>query len=179
MKLQKLLVLALALLLCLSLFSCAKKEPQTKTEEEDKTEEKLDPIFDTYDHSEEVELLDNTETWLGLSDSGPLKDKDGYQINIIKNKKDLDPYRPYIFSLSAEDEERMLSDKDGRIVLIELVAEDEYTQYSTDSIQSFAGTMTVAISRHEAEEPTDAHTFFLLYFPGEMYRGEAVEVLLS
>ena len=177
--LKKLLVITLCLILCLSLFSCAEKENKTETKEENKTTVVEDPIFDTYDYSEEIELLDNIETWLGLSDTGSLKEMGSNQITIIDEKKDLDPYRQYISGLSEEDENRMLADTKGKIVLIEFTAENEYSLYSTDSIQKFGSTIAISVIRAESEEAIEAHTFFLLYFPGEIYEGESIEIVLS
>ena len=178
--LKKALALTLSLLMLFSLFACSSKEEEKKTAEEEKENTQSTPLyFDEYDYAQEIELLDNTQTWLGLSDSGKLEEPGSYQITTIKTRKDLDPYRKYISGLSEKEEQKMFGDTAGKIVLIEFVAQDEHTLYSTNSIQKFGTSMAITVTIEEANEPMESHTYFLLYFPGEIYQGESIEIIFG
>lgn len=169
-------LLALSLSLLLSLLSCAKKEEEKKTISTVTEEKNTTPMYETYDHAETIELLYKTDTWLGLGESGTLEGKGIYKSVILKNEKDLDPYREYFFGLSAEDEKKIFADEKGRVVLIELTADSDYTLYSTASIEKIGSNIMVLLNKEEANEPMESHTFFLLYFSGEFYDGETIQV---
>ena len=176
--LRKILSFALAALCALSLFSCSKKEEVKKTEEVPATT--LAPlVFDDYDYAEEIELLDNIDTWLGYGDTGFVEEKGSFEITVINNRKELDPYRKYIFDLSEKEENKMFNDIGGRIFLIEFTSDNEYTLFSSDTIQKYGSSLILGVSKLEDTEPTDPHTFFLLHIPSSVYEGESLEIVFS
>ncbi len=174
---KKMLCLILSALLCLSLFSCKKEEPVTRTETESaetKTEETKE--IEKNDVPEN-ELLGDVESWLGASDNGPLKDAGSYETRFIETSADLDPYRSYFAALSAEDEKRMLEDKNGKILLVEMTGDTQHTLYSTANIIRYGKEINIYITKCESEEEIlPFNTYFLFYFPSTLYHGENITV---
>lgn len=178
--LKRLFCAAGAILLCLSHFACAKDQPITT--EEDETETGLltkdrSPVSEEeYDYAEEEELLGKMETWLGYADSGKLSAPDSFTTTVIDDKKDLDPYRNFISGFTSEDEARILEDDGGKCILVELTGKTEYTLYGTSSVMKNGSSITVVVSTDEVEEAGALHTYFLLYFPSDIYDGEVIDI---
>ncbi len=179
---KKILCLTGAFLLCLSLLACAKEAPATTTQEPEKNttlNEESTPPAETYTPLVEEELLSKMETWLGRGDSGNVGEKDSFATTVIKTKKDLEPYLGYMYGLKNEDIDRILADKKGKCLLVELTGITENTLYSTASILRGSGGIKIYISTAEVEETLPLHTYFLLYFPEEIYSGEEIEFLFQ
>ena len=92
------------------------------------------------------------------------------------SKKDLDPYREYLSNFTAADEKKILADKEGICVLVELMDINRHTMFGTSSIVRGGSAITIIISVDEVEEELPSHTFFLLYFPEEYYNGEVIDL---
>lgn len=173
---------ALCAILFLSASACAKKEPGTHETEEPSTSlptaentlrpEEITPI-------PESEILYEIEAEVGTADSGPLSAVDGYEVYRISEKKDLDPFRAHLTGLTAEEEAKYLADENGALFVLEVTSASDYSYYGISSITQTGGNLVVVISSGEDEFKTPLHTFFLLYFPPEIYQGEALQVLFE
>lgn len=172
---------ALCAILLLGAVSCAKKEEKpTETKDPNATratEEKSEP--DWIAPLPESEILYEIEAEVGTGETGPLTDVDAYKVYPIREKKDLDPFRSYFPELSADKEAKYLSEEGGATFVIEITATNDYSYYGISSVTQAAGNLIVVISSGEDEFPTPPHTFFMLHFPPEIYRGEAIQVLFE
>lgn len=186
---KRLLFATIAFLLCFSCISCSKQEEKvTSTEEAALTatatvekEQEIIPAPQTIveeefkDEIPEDELLGKIGAWRGWAGSGTLTTRD-HQLIRIDSKKDLDPYREYLSNFTAADEKKILADKEGICVLVELMDINQHTMFGTSSIVRGGSAITIIISVDEVEEELPSHTFFLLYFPEEYYNGEVIDL---
>ena len=185
---KRILFAVLALILCLGCVSCAEEEKKQATNDEKKAEEvktqatdenggELPPIPEEefVDEIPDDELLGKIGAWRGWAEEGSLVERDQMKLIHIKSKSDLDPYRKYMSSFSAEDEKKLLEDEAGACVLVELTGATENTLYGTASVIQAADTITIVISVDEVEDVLPKNTFFLLYFPAEYYNGETIQ----
>lgn len=182
---KRALFLFLACVFCLSLISCAKEEAvTTETVEEvrNTTEEaeKKPSIPSEKEREEEInkaELIDEVISYAGFSDTGTLKDAGLCDYKFITAKSDLDPYRSALSGLTAEEEKKMLEDKKGCILLIEVSAPNAATYCGISSVFRSGGTIEITVQEgvdEAVEQP--AYSFFLLYFPDELYNQEGFSV---
>ena len=179
----------LAFLVCLSCFGCKGEEAPATTADEllTKTEDgkqdpsaPLDPTSEVADeYLEDIpdgELLGKIGAWRGMAESGTLQERDQYKMVTIKSKADLDPYRQYLTNFTEEYEKTILEDDGGTCVLIELTGTTENTLFGTSSISQAGSAITILISADEVEDVIPKYTFFLLYFPEEIYNGEVISI---
>ncbi len=166
--------LCLALVTCLCATGCAKdKKAEPKTQEETETSPETKPQDAvTYDAYLEAELLPKMETWRGSSYTGHLKDSEMISSTVIQSADQLDPYRGDIAGLTAEEEARLLADDGGIVLLIELKGKTEHTLYGIPSVLKDSNMITIHVSQEE-DEAGPLYTYFLLYFPNEIYSGES------
>ena len=186
---KRFLFCLLAFLVCFVCVAC-KNEPaststeedssaQTQNDESNPSQSPLDPMEESNDFVEEEddgELLGKIDAWRGMSESGTLQERDQYKMITVKSKKDLDPYRQYISNFTEEYEKTILEDTAGACVLIELTGTTENTLFGTSSIMQAGSSITIIISTDEVEEVIPKYTFFLLYFPEEIYNGEVISI---
>ncbi len=173
---MKILCLFAALFLSLAFLSCG-KEPAENTTQTTETVTQ-DPIQEeTAEPLADGEILPLTESWTGRFNEGVLEDANTCHMTVINKAEDFAPYRQYLPELTKEDEARILADKGGKCVLLEVVSPDEYTLSSVNAIDRMAGTIEIFITEEIMEEPQPSHNFFLFYFSSEVYRGEAVQPL--
>lgn len=179
-KYKRILCLALSFLLCFSFCACKKEAPNPETEETQTKEETKKPALPSPDDSNVIaseEILYDMNTWLGRGDSGKLEQKGDYKITEIKSKKDLDPYKDYMYFLSQEDVDSLFAEKNGKCILVELTGRTEHTLYGTSSILREGDNITVYVSVEEyKEEVLPLHTYFLLHFPSEIYTDEKIRL---
>lgn len=123
------------------------------------------------------EILPLTESWTGRFDEGILEEANSCHLTVINKAEDLTPFRQYLPDLTAEEEARILADKEGKCVLLEVTSPDEYTLSSVNTIDRMEGTIEIFVTEETAEEPQPTHSFFLFYFSSEVYRGESIQPL--
>lgn len=186
---KRFLFCLLAFLTCFVCVACKNEPAPTSTEEESSAQTQndesnpsqspLDPMEESNDFVEgedDGELLGKIGAWRGMSESGTLQERDQYKMITIKSKKDLDPYRQYISNFTEEYEKTILEDTAGTCVLIELTGTTENTLFGTSSIMQAGNSITIIISTDEVEDVIPKYTFFLLYFPEEIYNGEVISI---
>ena len=168
-----------AALCCLSCFSCGKKPAQSTTKATADTRDSAEVrTAETPDEIPEEEILYRIETWLGRGDEGKMTEMDSFATLAIESKKDLAPYRQYFEGLTDEDVDRILKDEGGKCILAEMIGPTENTLYGTSSITKHAGVINVMVSTdQETEDTIPLHTFFLLYFPSDIYQGESIQFI--
>jgi uncharacterized lipoprotein YehR (DUF1307 family) len=190
------LALFLSLTLALSLFACG--DSAAPTEEGDAFSTSVDgaengaeddPPIDTEALGEweakmdEAEMIDVVHSWVGFSDDGVLDTPDSFQAVPIKTKSDLDPYRSYLTELTAEEESTFLADKNGYCVLLEITAKSDRHYCDISSIFNTGNTIEIQVSEFEEEDPLadpqPLHSFYLFYFPAEVYHNETVRALFG
>ncbi|MBR3837644.1 MAG: hypothetical protein IKJ74_05785 [Clostridia bacterium] len=195
-RMRRRLALLLSLSLALSLFSCG--ETAAPTVEGDgfstfvdgaENTAETDPPIDTEALAEreekidEAEMIDVVRSWVGFSDRGVLDTPDSFQAVPIKTKSDLDPYRSFLTELTEEEETAFLADKNGYCVLLEITAKSDRHYCDISSIYNTGNTIEICVSEFEEEDPLadpqPLHSFYLFYFPGEVYHNETVKTLFS
>lgn len=184
---KRLLFAVLAILLCFGSTACSKQEeqktPATDAEPTTTAEGAQEAIpapntiveEEFHDEIPEDELLGKIGAWRGWAGSGTLTNRDHALIR-IDSKADLDPYREHLSNFSAADEKKILADKEGICVLVELVDLNQHTMFGTSSIVQGGNAITIIISADEVEDELPTHTFFLLYFPEKYYNGEIIDL---
>jgi hypothetical protein len=175
-KFMKIIAFTLLFALSLTATACSGETPPPPTATAPET------ILATAEGGEasplpEGELLPLTENWSSKGNQGTLNEVASCHIAILETKEDLDVYRPYLSDLSPEDEARILADKAGKCVLLEITSSEDNVFYSINSIYRGNNVIEISVNEEQSEETEPSHSFFLFYFSGEIYRGENIQAL--
>lgn len=193
---QRRLALLLALTFIFSLCSCGETSAPTGDgnifstfSDEAESATKTDSSINTEAQGElekqldEAEMIDVVKCWVGFSDRGVLDTPDSSRTVVVKTKEDLAPYRSYLTELTEEEEQKLLADKNGYCMLLEITAKSDRHYCDISSISNYENAIEIHVSEFEEEDPfadpQPLHSFYLFYFPAEVYHGEPVTVLFD
>ncbi len=173
---KRFLAVLLATLFCLLGSACSgNQENTTKQETGEEIPTTTGEEAPTWDPEEWTKLMGKTESWAGWAKEGDVLPGKVKTVSIQK-PEDLAPYRSRLEGFTDQDANRILADKDGACVLVEIAASDPHTYYGTISITRNNNFIDIVINQETREEETLSHSFYLYYFPSNVYQGEHINV---
>ncbi len=167
---QRILFFSLALSTLSGLAACGKEEPKTLPETQ--TQE----ITETVQNAENGEIMDRISVFTARVNEGELTKPGESRILDIKTQEELSGYKALFPELTEEEASAMLSDKGGRILLIEIRQNFDGHSYYCNSVSRDGGFIDLYVNESESEEATK-HNFFLFYFPSELYNREDIRLM--